>query len=199
MKYYFINTSNQQEGPIDVCEFAVHGVTDQTFVWCEGMVEWKRAGECPELQSFFETPATKVGTAGEKTAADAAAATAGCATADSANVAGETPSVPAPECHLGTAITGLVLMTIPIPYVALFGGAALGIVGIVFNICAYNFWRKGNYALMERMDTKARKFSKAALWVGIAAWILFIILVVFALVGVYKINAVDTLNELSSY
>ena len=79
------------------------------------------------------------------------------------------------------AITGLVLMTIPIPYVALFGGAALGITGIVLNVCAYNFWKKGNYAVMQRLDDKARKLSKAALWVGIGTWIVFFTVLLIAL------------------
>lgn len=162
MKYYFINACNQQEGPIDVHEFASHGVTDQSFVWCEGMADWKRAGDCDELKSFFEAPTTQIHPSFEETNA----------TTDYSN------DVPAPPCHLTAAITGLVLMTIPIPYVALFGGAALGITGIVLNVCAYNFWKKGNYAVMQRLDTKARKLSKAALWVGIGTWIFFIVLVI---------------------
>ena len=111
MKYYFINTANQQEGPIDVHEFASHGVTDQSFVWREGMADWKRAGDCDELKSFFEAPATQIHPAAEEPPA-----------ATDCN-----DGVPAPPCHLTAAITGLVLMTIPIPYVALLGGAALGI------------------------------------------------------------------------
>lgn len=89
--------------------------------------------------------------------------------------------VPAPPCHLTAAITGLVLMTIPIPYVALLGGAALGITAIVLNVCAYNFWKKGNYAVMQRLDDKARKLSKAALWVGIGTWIVFFTVLLIAL------------------
>lgn len=126
MKYYFINTANQQEGPIDVHEFASHGVTDQSFVWREGMADWKRAGDCDELKSFFEAPATQIHPSFEE-----ANATTDC-----------NDGVPAPPCHLTAAITGLVLMTIPIPYVALLGGAALGITAIVLNVCAYNFWKK---------------------------------------------------------
>lgn len=162
MKYYFINTANQQEGPIDVHEFASHGVTDQSFVWREGMADWKRAGDCDELKSFFEAPATQIHPAAEEPPA-----------ATDCN-----DGVPAPPCHLTAAITGLVLMTIPIPYVALLGGAALGITAIVLNVCAYNFWKKGNYAVMQRLDDKARKLSKVALWVGIGTWIFFIVLVI---------------------
>ena len=148
MKYYFINTANQQEGPIDVHEFASHGVTDQSFVWREGMA-----------------PATQIHPAAEEPPA-----------ATDCN-----DGVPAPPCHLTAAITGLVLMTIPIPYVALLGGAALGITAIVLNVCAYNFWKKGNYAVMQRLDDKARKLSKAALWVGIGTWIVFFTVLLIAL------------------
>lgn len=165
MKYYFINTANQQEGPIDVHEFASHGVTDQSFVWCEGMADWKRAGDCDKLKNFFEAPATQIHPSFEEANA----------TTDYSD------GVPAPPCHLTAAITGLVLMTIPIPYVALFGGAALGITGIVLNVCAYNFWKKGNYAVMQRLDDKARKLSKAALWVGIGTWIVFFTVLLIAL------------------
>lgn len=90
MKYYFINTANQQEGPIDVHEFASHGVTDQSFVWREGMADWKRAGDCDELKSFFEAPATQIHPAAEEPPA-----------ATDCN-----DGVPAPPCHLTAAITG---------------------------------------------------------------------------------------------
>lgn len=52
-KYYYLDANRNQCGPIEVTQFANCGITDQTFVWREGMPDWKRAGELPELAAYI--------------------------------------------------------------------------------------------------------------------------------------------------
>lgn len=72
MQYYFVNGSRQQEGPIEVSEFAAHGITAETLVWREGLKEWTPAGDVEELKALWQTNAavTGAGTTEETKAAD---------------------------------------------------------------------------------------------------------------------------------
>jgi hypothetical protein len=53
---YFIMERNQQKGPFTVFELKKWGITKETLVWCEGMSDWKKAGEVFELKAIFEAP-----------------------------------------------------------------------------------------------------------------------------------------------
>ncbi len=59
MTYFYIDAHGQTCGPILESEFAVHGITPDTPLWCEGMEEWARARNIPALKAYFEgtTPA----------------------------------------------------------------------------------------------------------------------------------------------
>lgn len=51
--YYYVNKSGQQAGPIPVEKFSTCGIMKETWVWCEGMDEWKKAEEVEELKHLF--------------------------------------------------------------------------------------------------------------------------------------------------
>lgn len=59
MTYFYIDAHGHTCGPILESEFAVHGITPDTPLWCEGMEEWARARNIPALKAYFEgiTPA----------------------------------------------------------------------------------------------------------------------------------------------
>lgn len=54
---YYVNVNNQMVGPFTAAQlqhFAQTGeFNQQMWVWCEGMPEWKTAGEVEELAKFF--------------------------------------------------------------------------------------------------------------------------------------------------
>lgn len=52
MEYYII-VNEQQQGPFSLEQLADRGLTPDTEVWAEGMPDWKRAGEVPELLTYF--------------------------------------------------------------------------------------------------------------------------------------------------
>lgn len=56
-KAYYVNLNNQMVGPFTTSQlqqFAQTGeFTQQMWVWCEGMPEWKTAGDVEELSSLF--------------------------------------------------------------------------------------------------------------------------------------------------
>ena len=61
-RYYYLNSSNEQAGPISPAEFNRYGVTETTMIWKQGMPNWMRAGQLPELSQYFRpSPPPPVG------------------------------------------------------------------------------------------------------------------------------------------
>ena len=52
MKYYIVE-NGQQAGPFEPNELLLHGLTVNSLVWCEGMVNWTSANQVPELMSLL--------------------------------------------------------------------------------------------------------------------------------------------------
>lgn len=52
-RYYYLNAANQQCGPIEPTAFAAHRLTQQTYVWCEGMADWTAYAMCPGCRNSF--------------------------------------------------------------------------------------------------------------------------------------------------
>ena len=50
MAKYFIYKNGQQEGPYEPQAVIGMNLTPDTFVWCEGMTDWKPISQVPELQ-----------------------------------------------------------------------------------------------------------------------------------------------------
>ena len=53
MQYYYANEQNKKAGPFSVDELKSHGIQPHTLVWCQGMDDWKPAGQVAELKSLF--------------------------------------------------------------------------------------------------------------------------------------------------
>lgn len=45
--------NGQQIGPFPIEQLQQHGLTRETYVWCEGMPDWKAAHEVPELDALL--------------------------------------------------------------------------------------------------------------------------------------------------
>lgn len=53
MKSYYIYNGTESTGPFNMTELKSKALLKSTQVWCEGMTDWKQAGDIPELQSLF--------------------------------------------------------------------------------------------------------------------------------------------------
>lgn len=54
MEYrYFIIVNGQQAGPFPRYELKAYGLTPESFVWREGLANWERAANLPELSDLF--------------------------------------------------------------------------------------------------------------------------------------------------
>ena len=54
---YFIIVNNQQQGPFTIDELKQQGITAETSVWCEGMLQWAPASQVDELKDVLQESA----------------------------------------------------------------------------------------------------------------------------------------------
>ena len=52
-KYFYLDTSDQQLGPVSPEMFASLGINANTMVWKKGMPKWIKASQIPELAMFI--------------------------------------------------------------------------------------------------------------------------------------------------
>ncbi|SFE67508.1 DUF4339 domain-containing protein [Flavobacterium xueshanense] len=53
MKKYYLHNGTENIGPYDLDELKAKAITKNTQVWCDGMEDWKNAGEVEELKSIL--------------------------------------------------------------------------------------------------------------------------------------------------
>ena len=51
--YFYLTPDGQQNGPVEGLKLKNYGVTPETLVWCDGMVNWTKAGDVSELAPLF--------------------------------------------------------------------------------------------------------------------------------------------------
>ena len=56
MKQYYYASGDQQLGPFSLQELQSKNLQKDTYVWYEGLSDWTRAGDLPELSGIFEAP-----------------------------------------------------------------------------------------------------------------------------------------------
>ena len=53
MNTYYLHDGNESSGPFGLEELKTKKITSSTPVWCQGMADWKNAGEIAELRSIL--------------------------------------------------------------------------------------------------------------------------------------------------
>ena len=54
---YWINHNGVQSGPVELEALKEMGLTSQAYVWREGMADWVKITQMPELQGMYEMAA----------------------------------------------------------------------------------------------------------------------------------------------
>ena len=57
MDYYYLDADMRQVGPVSLDDLVASGVTGDTMVWHEGLEEWTKAGNLPEVVKAMERKA----------------------------------------------------------------------------------------------------------------------------------------------
>ncbi|MBQ5369986.1 MAG: CD225/dispanin family protein [Bacteroidaceae bacterium] len=152
-KYYYLNSAQQQMGPVYADEFPRLGLTGETFVWCEGMPNWVKANQVPEILPYLNGHSPVYG---------------GGASYGNAN--GAAPSKPQPPCpdnYLVWSILSTVFCCWPI-----------GIVAIIKSAKVNNLWTQGYYEQAQNTANEAKKWCIVSAVSAIAFMIIYFVFVV---------------------
>ena len=159
MKQYYIIQNDQPAGPYTIEELATMGITPDTIVWAEDIVDWIPAYQVSELNSLFasttaQTPPPYQGSSGQ------------ASEAPNYDIRGPKyrPSVrpPMPPTYLTWSIL-----------VIIFISRIIGIIALVYSTQVSSCYYAGNY------EGAAYASRQARLWVRIPAYIYLAFLLAF--------------------
>lgn len=154
-EYYYLDSQNQQQGPVFPTQFAMLGITSKTMVWCNGMTNWQQAGTIPELAAYIvPTPQprpTPTETYGQAPYSGY----------------GPNPNMIPPQSYLVWAILTTLFCCLP-----------LGIVSIVYSSQVDSEWNRGNVENAYRKSRLAKNWAIASACSAVVCFIIYIIFIV---------------------
>ena len=183
MNYYIVE-NGQQCGPLSLDQLRFKNITPETPIWREGMPQWGKAKDFPELSSIMQG-ATPPPPNYEQPSAQQSYQ----------QQSYQQPSEPCPDRHLGLSIVATVLTTLCcFPF-------AIGIVALIYSLNVENKWKRGDYDIAVRNAKNAKGWAIGSI---IATIVLYIICIaIYAAVGValveYGYDFFDIFDALDYY
>lgn len=196
MDYYYLDADMRQVGPVSLDDLVASGVTGDTMVWHEGLEEWAKAGNLPEVVKAMERkarPATP-----EKPQAPESPESPGAPGKPENPGKPESPGNPEspespeavviaaaaddeiipkrPSKRLGMNIAMMVLTTLnPLYILGLMLVVPFAAMSITFGAIGESAYNRENYRLADRFGRLGRGFGKAALISGLIILLLEIL------------------------
>lgn len=152
-KYYYLNESGQQMPPVDFEALKNVGLRPDTYVWYEGLDDWKPSSTLPELSEIIAAipPTPPVNVAFENTP--------------------NPPEAPhpydAPSSYLWLGILTTILCCLP-----------FGIVSIIYACKVDSRWLMGDYDEAYSASRKARNWGIASAVTSIVLIIIYVIAII---------------------
>lgn len=188
MDYYYLDADMRQVGPMSMDDLVAAGVTGDTMVWHEGLEEWAKAGNLPEVVKAMERkarPATP-----EKPQAPESPESPVKPESPEKPEKPESPVKPVkpenpeavvdvaadddeiipkrPSKRLGMNIAMMVLTTLnPFYILGLMLVVPFAAMSITFGAIGESAYNRENYRLADRFGRLGRGFGKAALISGL--------------------------------
>ena len=192
MDYYYLDADMRQVGPVSLDDLVAAGVTGDTMVWHEGLEEWAKAGNLPEVVKAMERkarPATPEKP--EKPEKPESPESPVIPESPESPVKPESPEavvidvdaaaddeiIPKrPSKHLGMNIAMMVLTTLnPLYILGLMLVVPFAAMSITFGAIGESAYNRENYRLADRFGRLGRGFGKAALISGLIILLLEIL------------------------
>ena len=187
MDYYYLDADMRQVGPVSLDDLVAAGVTGDTMVWHEGLEEWAKAGNLPEVVKAMERkarPATPENSekpeSPEKPEAPESPGNPEKPESPEAVViaaADDDEIIPnRPSKRLGMNIAMMVLTTLnPFYILGLMLVVPFAAMSITFGAIGESAYNRENYRLADRFGRLGRGFGKAALISGLIILLLEIL------------------------
>lgn len=183
-RYFYIDSEGKQKGTFSPEELKSENIRKDTLVWTQGMGEWTRASEVGELNYLFA----------ENSGYYPSQQQASQPVTPPAYAAQPTESQPQvmPKSWLIESILATVL-----PFLlcsSIF--SLLGIIGIVHASKVESLFNRGDYTGSLEASKQAGKWTKIAMWIGIA-WVVLMILFIVGIIvfGVSMAGISDVLGS----
>lgn len=177
-QYFYIDVEGKQKGTFSPEGLQNEPIRKDTLVWTQGMEQWTRADEIPELQFLFAAQAVSPEVSQSPIEPSAAYA----------------PSPSAPPMPKTWMVESILATILPFLLCSCIF-SLLGIVGIVNASKVESLYRSGAYNEAQEASRQAKLWTKVAMWIGIGWVILFILLIV----GFFMFfGSLDSINQMLS-
>ncbi len=185
MDYYYLDADMRQVGPVSLDDLVASGVTGDTMVWHEGLEEWAKAGNLPEVVKAMERKA-RPATPEKPQAPESPENPESPGAPDNPEspevvvidaVADDDEIIPKrPSKRLGMNIAMMVLTTLnPFYILGLMLVVPFAAMSITFGAIGESAYNRENYRLADRFGRLGRGFGKAALISGLIILLLEIL------------------------
>ena len=141
---YWINHNGVQSGPVDIDDLKAMGLTSAAYVWHEGLSDWVKITQLPELQGLYDMVEEPLQPATQQ-----------AAPVQPVQPQPETPE-PCPPTNLAWAIITTVLCCLP-----------SGIVAIIYALKVSNKYREGDIEGAKRASETGAWWCIATIILGI--------------------------------
>ena len=190
MDYYYLDADMRQVGPVSLDDLVASGVKGDTMVWHEGLEEWAKAGNLPEVVKAMERkarPATPEKSQApespvnpespEKPEKPESPGNPESPEAVVIDAADDDEIIPKrPSKRLGMNIAMMVLTTLnPLYILGLMLVVPFAAMSITFGAIGESAYNRENYRLADRFGRLGRGFGKAALISGLIILLLEIL------------------------
>lgn len=151
-RYFYLNSSNEQMGPIAPTDFEHCGITKDSMLWKQGMTEWSKAGEIPELAQYFGLTSPPPPSHGNNNAGNS-----------SNNNSGSQQNKPMkPDNNMHWAILSTIFCCLP-----------LGIYSIILASRVNSLYYSGRYHEAEGTAENVKKWAKISALVGLIILVIY--------------------------
>lgn len=155
---YWINHNGVQSGPVDLDGLKELGLTSAAYVWHEGLPDWVKITQLPELQGLYEmvTPNAEPAAVGQPAQAQPVEPNPAVQQTEYNYQPQPAATEPCPPTNLAWAIISTVLCCIP-----------TGIVAIIYALKVSNKYREGDIEGAKRASETGAWWCIATIILGI--------------------------------
>lgn len=170
-RFFYLNSNNEQAGPVAPEDFGRYGINERTMIWKQGMPNWMRAGQLPELAPYLSssTPPPPVGMNRYENNSYHGGNAPSCNYGRNDFNGGSQYKPMKPDNNMVWAILSTVLCCLP-----------FGIYAIIQASKVNGLYNSGNYAEAQAMADSAKKWAGVGAIIGLVGSVIYALLLILA-------------------